>query len=79
VIDRLSYVPLKVQLADELAASIAAGQFKDGQPLPSESQLQREYGVARGTVRAAVKLLRKRGLAFTIQGRGTYVGQPSKT
>jgi GntR family transcriptional regulator len=79
VIDRLSYVPLKVQLADELAASIAAGQFEDGQPLPSESQLQREHGLARGTVCAAVKLLHQRGLAFTIQGRGTYVGQPSKT
>jgi GntR family transcriptional regulator/GntR family mannosyl-D-glycerate transport/metabolism transcriptional repressor len=63
-------------LADELAAEIDAGRLEDGQRVPSESQSQREHGLSRGTVRAAVKLLQQRGVAYTIQGRGTYVGQP---
>ncbi|MGY3516852.1 GntR family transcriptional regulator [Micromonospora sp. PTRAS2] len=42
-------------------------------PLPSELRLQQEYGVARGTVRAAIALLRERGLVMTMPQRGTYV------
>ncbi len=39
------------RLADELAAAIDAGAWKDGDRLPTESQLEREHGLARGTVR----------------------------
>ena len=42
-------------------------------PLPSESYLQHQYGVSRGTVRAAVGILRDEGLVVTIGGRGTFV------
>jgi GntR family transcriptional regulator len=76
MIDRLSPMPLYAQLADELAAAIDAGELKDGDRLPTESQLEREHGLARGTVRSAINLLRERGLAYTIQARGTFVGRP---
>jgi GntR family transcriptional regulator len=76
MIDRLSPMPLYAQLAYELAAAIDAGELKDGDRLPTESQLEREHGLARGTVRSAIKLLRERGLAHTIQARGTFVGRP---
>ncbi|RVX45192.1 regulatory GntR family protein [Nonomuraea polychroma] len=39
------------------------------QPAP----LQQEHGVARGSVRRAMELLRKEGWVVTIQGRGTFV------
>ena len=76
MIDRLSPMPLYAQLADELAAAIDAGELKDGDRLPTESQLEREHGLARGTVRSGIKLLRERRLAYTIQARGTFVGRP---
>jgi DNA-binding GntR family transcriptional regulator len=72
-IDKLSYTPYYVQLADILAAKIERGDLEPGDPVPSESYLQQQYGLARGTVRTAIKLLNERSLARTIQGRGTYV------
>ena len=71
--DPLSPTPLYVQLADLLADRIARGELEAGKPLPSESTLQQEYGLARGTVRAAVRVLRERGLVATMPQRGTYV------
>jgi GntR family transcriptional regulator len=80
MVDRLSYVPLYVQLADEIVADIQAGILKTDQRLPSEAALMRAHGMSRGTVRAAVRLLRERGAVVTIQARGTFVtAAPSKT
>lgn len=73
MIDQLSPTPLYVQLADLLAVRIERGELEAEKPLPSESTLQQEYGLARGTVRAAVRLLRERGLVTTVPQRGTYV------
>ncbi|MEU1883938.1 GntR family transcriptional regulator [Micromonospora rifamycinica] len=52
---------------------IESGELQPLKPLPSELRLQQEYGVARGTVRAAIALLRERGLVMTMPQRGTYV------
>ncbi len=73
MIEPLSPTPLYVQLADQLQAMIERGELPEGKPLPSESTLQQEHGLARGTVRAAVRLLRQRGLVATMPQRGTYV------
>ena len=35
--------------------------------------LVQEFGVARGTVRRAIEVLRDAGLVVTVQGRGTFV------
>ena len=75
MVNPLSPVPIYVQLADLLAAKIESGELPANHPLPSEKQLQQEYGIARGTARAAVNLLRERGLAFTVPQRGTYVAE----
>jgi DNA-binding GntR family transcriptional regulator len=42
-------------------------------PVPSESQLQQEHGVSRGTIRRTLDILRDEGLVVTIAGRGTFV------
>lgn len=73
VIDPLSPTPLYEQVADVIAAKIEAGELAPGALIPSESRMQQEYGVARGTARRAVALLVERGLVVTIPQRGTYV------
>jgi DNA-binding GntR family transcriptional regulator len=74
MIDREGPTPVYVQVADVIAARIAEGTYVANRPIPSEIRLQQEFGVARDTVRAAVGLLRTRGLVFTVRGKGTYVG-----
>jgi GntR family transcriptional regulator len=76
MVDQLDPIPLYIQLADEIAAEITSRTRTPGSLLPSESYLVQEHGLARGTVRAAVRLLRDRGLVHTIGARGTYVGPP---
>ena len=56
MIDPLAPTPLYVQLADLLAGMIERDELREGSPLPSESYLQQEHGLARGTVRSAVRL-----------------------
>lgn len=76
MIDRESATPIYVQVADVIAARIASGQYAPDRPIPSELHLQQEFGIARDTVRAAVGLLRLRGLVTTVRGKGTYVTPP---
>jgi GntR family transcriptional regulator len=73
MIDREGMVPLYVQVADAVAARIASGELQPNRPIPSENRLTQEYGVARGTARKALDLLRERGLVVTVTGRGTFV------
>lgn len=65
------------QLAEILKARIARGDWAEGRPIASENRLVQEYGLARSTVRRAIAALVEDGLAWTVQGRGTYVGQPA--
>jgi GntR family transcriptional regulator len=65
--------PLYVQLANILREMITSGDLQPRAALPSESYLQQEHGVSRGTVRTAVGILRDEGLVVTIGGRGTFV------
>lgn len=68
-----------VQVADHIAARIAAGDLAPGARLPAERDLAAEYGVAYDTIRRATALLRDRGLILTIVGRGTFVSPESET
>ncbi|KUP97782.1 GntR family transcriptional regulator [Thermobifida cellulosilytica] len=72
-IDAEAADPVWVQLASILAARIVAGRYQRGRVIPSENQVIGEFGVARSTVRKAVKLLVEEGLVRTVHGRGSYV------
>jgi GntR family transcriptional regulator len=72
-IDRDGPTPVYLQLAAILRARIAAGELVAGRPVPSETTLMQEYGLARETVRKAVRVLRDEGLVQIVQGRGAYV------
>ena len=72
-VDPQSATPVYVQVANILRARIESGQLVPDRPVPSESQLQQEFGVARGTARKAIAMLREQGLVVTVKGRGSYV------
>ncbi|MGP3928458.1 GntR family transcriptional regulator [Nonomuraea sp. KM88] len=65
-----------VQIADILRGRIA--KLDSGHPVPSEADIQHEFGVARTTARRAVHVLREEGLIYTVQGEGTFVGAPEE-
>lgn len=66
-------IPLYVQLAELLRRRVRTGALAPGALLPAIPDMMREFGVARVTVRQAVKLLTAEGLLSPQRGRGTYV------
>jgi len=76
-VDPDSATPVYVQVAEILRARIEAGELLPDRPVPSESQLQQEFGVARGTARKGIAVLREQGLVVTVRGRGSFVN-PSR-
>jgi DNA-binding GntR family transcriptional regulator len=72
-IDRESWEPAYAQLANILRQSVAVGQLRPGDQLPSEAQLCGRYGVSPMTVRRAINLLINQGVVTAEQGRGTFV------
>ncbi|MEQ4617478.1 MAG: GntR family transcriptional regulator [Corticimicrobacter sp.] len=71
--DRL---PRYHRLRDDLKGRIAAGAWRPDEPIPTEIELARTYGVAIGTVRKAVDMLVQEGLLLRSQGRGTFLRRP---
>jgi len=69
--------PLYVQLADLLRKDIEEGVLKPGIALPSEPTLVKQYNLSRTTVRQALNLLVDQDFIVKVQGKGTYVRQPS--
>ncbi|WP_055481718.1 GntR family transcriptional regulator [Sphaerimonospora mesophila] len=66
-------VPIYRQMADEIIARILRGELRPLRPVPSETTLVQQYGVARETARQVAALLRREGWVYTVPQRGTYV------
>lgn len=69
--------PQRSALADQvisaLRAQITSGEWPVGARIPTEPELVDQLGVARNTVREAVRALAHNGLLDIRQGSGTYV------
>lgn len=63
---------LYLQISEILRSRI--GQAAVGDQVPSEADLQHEFGVARTTARRAIRVLRDENLVHTVHGQGTFVG-----
>lgn len=63
------------QLAADIRARVAAGEFDNGVLLPSEGQLAEAYSVSRLTVKRALDGLRRDGLLEARRGLGWFVAK----
>ncbi len=74
LIDRRSYVPLYVQIREQLRRMLA--ERKPNERFPTDDELARLFRVSRMTVRQAVKDLVDRGLLYRVRGLGTFLSPP---
>ncbi len=70
-----SRVPLYIQVASVLRTRIQSGQWGVGEKISTLEELEREFEVARVTVRQAVDILREEGMLQARQGLGTFVSK----
>ena len=74
VYDR-SRVPLYIQVASVMRRRIETRQWLPGQKISTLVELEREFAVARVTIRQAIDILSQEGLLRSQQGRGTFVAE----
>jgi GntR family histidine utilization transcriptional repressor len=63
-------------IKDFILARIHAGEWAEGDQVPSENELAREFNVARMTVNRALRELAAAQVLTRVQGSGTFVAQP---
>ena len=66
---------LAAQLADLLRDAVRRGEYRLGQPIPSERELCEMHQLSRSTVRRALDTLMEEGLLDRLPGAGTFVGK----
>ncbi|MBQ0138765.1 MAG: GntR family transcriptional regulator [Kurthia sp.] len=76
MVNKNSHIPIYVQIEEELKHKIYLGEYKVGEPIPSERNLSLYFGVSRMTVRQAITNLVSTGKLYREKGRGTYVAVP---
>ena len=60
-------------IAAQIRELVARGDYGSDRLLPSESELAREHGASRVTIRRALEVLRDEGLIDSRQGLGWFV------
>lgn len=71
--DSLTAAPLYREVQWRITRALAAGEWKPGEAIPSESQLARQFKVSIGTIRRAIDELVAGRILVRQQGRGTFV------
>jgi GntR family transcriptional regulator len=76
MLQRSSPLPLYHQLKQLLADRIQRGEWKPGDLVPGEHELQDTFHLSRTTVRQAMQELEREGFVTRHRGRGTFVARP---
>jgi GntR family transcriptional regulator len=76
--DKGSAVPYYHQIKEALKASIASGELKPGDMLPSELSLSEKLEISRLVVHRAYRELVTEGLLIRKRAKGTFVSPPIK-
>ena len=69
----MSSLPLYKKIQDDIKQQIAAGQLREGDRIPSESELTQRYFVSNITVKNALYGLVDEGVIYRIKGKGSFV------
>jgi GntR family histidine utilization transcriptional repressor len=67
--------PAYEQVKGWIRGHIASGEWKPGDPVPSESALMERFGISRMTANRGLRELAAEGLVTRVQGSGTRVAQ----
>jgi GntR family transcriptional regulator len=67
------FLPLYKQIKSLLVQRLHQGEWKPGEPIPSEHELAARFQVSQGTVRKAMDELAAENLLVRRQGKGTFV------
>lgn len=73
---RPDFTPLYYRIEESLRERITSGEFREGDRLPSETELAAQFRTTRVTVRQALTRLVFEGLIVREPGRGSFVGRP---
>lgn len=76
MIDRLSNIPLYVQVYNAMRDNITSHKWLPRERLPSEAELVEQFNVSRITVRRAVDELVRDGLVIRQKGLGAFIAPP---
>ena len=60
-------------IAKEIEYAIETGKYAEGDRIPSERNLAEFYGVQKGTVRSALRILKDKGIIVSEERSGNYV------
>jgi GntR family transcriptional regulator len=74
----VTYSPLYKEVKAKLTRGLAAGEWKPGAAIPSESRLAEQFNVSIGTIRKAIDELVAERILLRQQGRGTFVATHSE-
>ncbi len=68
-----AFRPLFAQIQELIIERVTAGEWQQGERLPSESEFAEYYSVSQGTVRKAIADMAAENLVVRYRGRGTFV------
>jgi len=70
-------ISLVEEVINAFLNEIQAGEFSYGEKLPSQEELSKRYNVSRIVLREALTKLSGLGMITFMQGKGTYLNEPS--
>ena len=73
---RVNATPAYQQVAEAIEREIIAGHIRPGDPLGTEAELVKQFGVNRSTVREGIRLLEQGGLVRRDSSRRLWIGLP---
>lgn len=73
---RIEPVPAYRTVCDAIERQIMSGRLGAGDPLPTETELAEQFGLARHTVREGLRILEESGLVGREAGRRLFVKEP---
>ncbi|HEX2946887.1 MAG TPA: GntR family transcriptional regulator [Clostridia bacterium] len=79
MLERSNPKPLYLQLTEIIREKIHNGEWETNNPIPSENELSKIYGLSRMTVRSVITQFVSEGLLYRVPGKGTFVAEPKIT